>query len=87
MGLPVRPAARRCRVRVRIACERLAYGVRIDAPGWIAEDDCFCVEPGHPRTLALQRRGDAGSGGVRGRIAALNCTASVAFTADSDGEA
>jgi beta-mannosidase len=71
---------------VRIACRRLAYGVRIDAPGWIADDDCFCVEPGHPRVVRLRRTGDPGSAAVRGRVTALNCAATVALGAETGGD-
>jgi hypothetical protein len=67
---------------LRIACGRLAYGVRIDAPGWIADDDCFCVEPGHSRVVCLRPRGHGGPVAVRGRVTALNCASSLPFTDD-----
>jgi beta-mannosidase len=38
---------------VTIATERLAWGVRIHAPGFRAEDDAFVVVPGMPRTVRL----------------------------------
>jgi beta-mannosidase len=38
---------------VEVATERLAWGVRIDAPGFRAEDDAFVVVPGTPRTVRL----------------------------------
>jgi beta-mannosidase len=40
-------------VAVEVATERLAWGVRIDAPGFRAEDDAFVVVPGMPRTVRL----------------------------------
>jgi beta-mannosidase len=38
---------------VEVATERVAWGVRIDAPGFRAEDDGFVVVPGMPRAMRL----------------------------------
>jgi beta-mannosidase len=38
---------------VEVATERVAWGVRIDAPGFQPEDDAFVVVPGMPRTVRL----------------------------------
>jgi beta-mannosidase len=38
---------------VEVATERLAWGVRINAAGFRAEDDAFVVAPGMPRTVRL----------------------------------
>jgi beta-mannosidase len=38
---------------VTVTTERLAWGVRIHAPGFRAEDDAFVVGPGMPRTVWL----------------------------------
>jgi beta-mannosidase len=38
---------------LRLASKRLAYGVRIDAPGFTAADDAFSVEPGGLRDVLL----------------------------------
>jgi beta-mannosidase len=38
---------------VTVATERLAWGVRIHAPGFRAEDDAFVVVPGMPRAVRL----------------------------------
>jgi beta-mannosidase len=40
-------------VAVAVATERLAWGVRIHAPGFRAEDDAFVVVPGMPQTVRL----------------------------------
>jgi beta-mannosidase len=40
-------------VLLRIGTRRLAYGVRMQASGFIAQDDAFSVEPGHERQLTL----------------------------------
>jgi beta-mannosidase len=66
------------RARLSIAATRLAYGVRVDAPGWRAGDDAFCIEPGHPRELVLSRHRGADPGAPRGRVTALNLGGSVA---------
>jgi beta-mannosidase len=42
------------RVLLRIRTGRLAYGVRLQAPGFVADDDAFSVEPGHERWLTLR---------------------------------
>jgi beta-mannosidase len=53
---------------VTIASDRLAYGVRVNGPeGELADDDGFCVEPGHDRTVRL-----SGGGGARITVSALN---------------
>jgi beta-mannosidase len=40
---------------LRLTADRLVYGVRISAPGFIPLDDAFSVEPGTGRTVALRR--------------------------------
>jgi beta-mannosidase len=37
-----------------VATDRVAWGVRIDAPGFAADDDAFTLVPGAPRTVALR---------------------------------
>ncbi|HTU78126.1 MAG TPA: hypothetical protein VMF09_05135 [Solirubrobacteraceae bacterium] len=37
-----------------IASRRLAYGVAIHAPGFLASDECFSIEPGGERALTLR---------------------------------
>ena len=64
------------RAALTVAAERLAFGVRVDVPGWRCEDDAFSLEPGHPRELALSAAGsdDAELGG---RVTALNVRGAV----------
>jgi beta-mannosidase len=42
-----------------IRSRRLAYGVRVQVPGFLPADDAFSVEPGHERLVALRPLGDA----------------------------
>jgi beta-mannosidase len=53
-----------------LATERLAWGVRIDVPGFRPDDDAFVLVPGVPRTIGLTAIGGAEPGG--GRVTALN---------------
>jgi beta-mannosidase len=41
---------------LRVSSRRLAYGVRVQAPGFAAADDAFSVEPGGERLIRLQPR-------------------------------
>lgn len=45
---------------LRLTTRRLAYGVRVSAPGFVADDDAFSVEPGHERRVMLRRRSAPG---------------------------
>jgi beta-mannosidase len=36
-----------------VHCDRLAYGVRVELPGYLANENWFCVEPGHERSVIL----------------------------------
>ena len=62
------------RARLEIASRRVAYGVRIDVPGWASSDDAFSVEPGGRRVVELTRiAGLRGAGGApEGALSALN---------------
>jgi beta-mannosidase len=40
-------------VRVVVEAERVAWGVRVRAPGFRPDDDAFVLVPGTPRTIAL----------------------------------
>jgi beta-mannosidase len=56
---------------VEVATERLAWGVRIHAPGFRADDDAFVVVPGMPRTVRLWPTAEGAS--LRGAtVTALN---------------
>jgi beta-mannosidase len=39
---------------LEVRADRLAWGVRIQAPGFRPEDDAFTLAPGTPRTIALR---------------------------------
>jgi beta-mannosidase len=45
---------------VRISSRRLAYGVRIDAPGYARSDDAFSIAPGGERLVRLRATALAG---------------------------
>jgi beta-mannosidase len=60
---------------LRIASRGLAYGVRVDVPGFRPSDDSFSIEPGHTREIALRREGQVTT--VRGTVTALNLHGSV----------
>jgi beta-mannosidase len=40
--------------RVLVGSGAFAYGVRVEVPGWVADDDAFGVEPGHQRVISLR---------------------------------
>ncbi len=58
-------------VRLALHSRRLAYGVRIDAPGFRPSDDGFFIEPGGEREVIL-RATDAEGSLDGGRLTALN---------------
>lgn len=62
--------------RLRLRSRRLAYGVRVQVPGFEAEDDAFSLEPGHERVLRLQPT-EEGAELVGGSLTALNLSGSV----------
>jgi beta-mannosidase len=39
---------------LEVCADRLAWGVRIHAPGFRPGDDAFTLAPGRPRTIALR---------------------------------
>ena len=43
-------------VRLSVKARRLAYGVRIHAPGFVPDDDAFSIEPGKERVVRLRAR-------------------------------
>ena len=62
---------------VKVASRRLAYGVRLHVPGFVALDDAFGVEPGHARTIEL-RRADVDAGAREAaHVTALNLAGHV----------
>jgi beta-mannosidase len=48
-------------IRLELASRRLAYGVHIDAPGFLPSDDGFFVEPSGAHSLTLRSTGRDGS--------------------------
>lgn len=64
-------------VLLTVSSRRLAYGVRIHAPGFAPSDDAFSVEPGGTRSVTLRprRAGERFSGGA---LTALNLAGRVA---------
>ena len=58
-------------VRLALRSRRLAYGVRVDAPGFLPSDDGFFIEPGGEREVIL-RVTDAQSSLDGGKLTALN---------------
>ncbi|MGA7704346.1 MAG: hypothetical protein WB998_05560 [Solirubrobacteraceae bacterium] len=68
---------------LRLQSRRLAYGVRIHLPGFVASDDALTLEPGVPRDVALapvvDRHQDAR---VTGALTALNLSGRVALGLD-----
>jgi len=61
---------------LRLASERLVYGVRVQAPGFEPSDDCFCLEPGGERLIRLRPRA---SGAVlkAAEVVALNLSGRI----------
>jgi beta-mannosidase len=63
---------------VTLATDRLAWGVRISAPGFVAADDAFDLVPGAERTVVLHPVGDAVWAG--GSVTALNLIGEAPIT-------
>jgi beta-mannosidase len=62
--------------RLTVRSRRLAYGVRIHAPGFAPDDDAFSIEPGGSRQIDLRPRApherDASDTRLGGELSALN---------------
>ncbi len=67
-------------VALELTSRRLAYGVRIDAPGFAAGDDAFCIEPGAVRRVLLRAR-VPGTPWPRAAVTALNLDGRVRVAA------
>jgi beta-mannosidase len=67
---------------LELRAERLLYGVRVDAPGQLCSDDCFTLEPGVPRRLALAPDGPRDSPQQAG-LSALNMSGRVVVSLES----
>jgi beta-mannosidase len=64
--------------RLAISSRRLAYCVRIDAPGFTPADDAFSIAPGGTREVVLRRDGAAGDAATpAATLTALNLAGRV----------
>jgi beta-mannosidase len=80
LGLAVRYSALSAAgVRLVLSSRRLAYGVRIDAPGFVASDDGFFIEPGGVRTVTLRPCEEAADP-EKLRVRALNMRGALELT-------
>ena len=74
-------------VRLDLSSTRLLYGVHIDAPGFLPNDDGFCVEPGGARSVTLRPTGPEGSPAQgsreKGRLGAVNLHGYLGFSLDT----
>jgi hypothetical protein len=78
MGLSVRAATDAGEMRLSLSARRLAYCVRVHAPGFTAEDDAFSLEPGRERVVRL-RPSAAGAEFSGGELTAANLQGRVRF--------
>jgi beta-mannosidase len=70
------------RFGLRVSTRRLAFGVHMDVPGYLPDDDWFHLPPGGERTIQLVTTGRGGDEKPpRGRVAALNGSVDVAIRA------
>jgi beta-mannosidase len=70
-------------LELRVASERLAYGVRVHVPGFVPSDDAFSVEPRHERVVQLlPRTPDAIFAG--GSVTAVNLQGQLPVPASGD---
>jgi beta-mannosidase len=65
-------------IRLSLSARRLAYCVRVHAPGFTTDDDAFSLEPGRERVVRLRPNSDAAefSGG---EVTAVNLQGRVRF--------
>lgn len=68
-------------VLISLRTERFAYGVRVHVPGFIPDDDAFCIEPrGEPTLLVRPRASDSVFAG--GWLTALNLAGRVPLASE-----
>ncbi len=72
------------RARLTLSSTRLAFGVRVDVPGYTPAEDCICLEPGVARCLTLKPGGDGERSLRAGRVSALNMVGSVRLTVEGE---
>jgi beta-mannosidase len=80
LGIEVSSHAEAGGVAIVVRSRRLAYGVRVKAPGFAPDDDAFSVEPGSERVLRLVPLG-AGGPFSGGSLTALNLDGPVKIPA------
>jgi hypothetical protein len=68
-------------VRVAVSSRRLAYGVEIHAPGFVAGDAGFSIEPGGERIVVL-RPGEGDTAFAGGKLTAVNLQGRVSAVLD-----
>ncbi len=56
---------------LQVDARRLVYGLRIEAPGWLPDEDAVSIEPGHARRIRL-RSAVPGTPFRGGRLTAIN---------------
>lgn len=66
---------------LRLVSRALAYGVRTHIPGYVADDDAFCLEPGRERALNL-RPDEAATRSGSAVLTAINMTGRVHVTGE-----
>jgi beta-mannosidase len=66
-------------ISLSVSSTRLAYGVRVHAPGFSASDDAFSVEPGGKRSVLLSR-GEPAAPPAAGWLTAVNLRGRVAIS-------
>jgi beta-mannosidase len=70
---------------VKVKADRFAHAVGIDAEGFVPDDNYFHLEPGDPREIVL--RADVPGRPLRGRVSAMNGTASISLAMARAGAA
>ncbi|HEX3617936.1 MAG TPA: hypothetical protein VHU61_15450 [Solirubrobacteraceae bacterium] len=69
---------------LRLRCRRLVRDVRVDAPGWLAEEQAFTLEPGVERLIALTPAAGAEQQPPAVTVTALNLRDPLRVAAVSD---
>jgi beta-mannosidase len=62
---------------INLMVDRFAHAVAVEAEGFVPEDNYFHLEPGDPRRIVL--RAEVPGRPLRGRVSALNGTASISL--------
>jgi beta-mannosidase len=51
-------------VELTLRCSRFVYGLHVDAPGFVPDDDFLSLEPGRARRVSLRPAGEAAGGEI-----------------------